>query len=290
MAQAARPCDSSPMLLPWMLPADLAPGDAKSLSRDWSALDFHVIKSVEDPAFAMAFGALWAQFGALGEMEQPEVIARRLQWDPTRWENGCALLYEMMLLTTEGRFAAVRDHTAIVIEDGVVIHLSHNLIAPEWRRTGLAGWLRALPVQTARAALAAQELPIDSPITIVAEMEHLIPGAPNPRLIAYEKAGYLKIDPRRIPYAQPDFRPPEVIDATGGTRPLPLQLNILQVGRETETTISGKKARSIALAFYKMYAASLRASDVAPLIAALSAWPADDELIDLFPPTMELPA
>ena len=29
-------------------------------------------------------------------------------------------------------------------------HIGHVIVEPEWRRTGLAGWLRALPIETAR--------------------------------------------------------------------------------------------------------------------------------------------
>ncbi len=280
------------MLLPWMLSADLAPGDSKSLSRDWSDIDLHAIRSLDDMAFEMAFGALWAEFGAIGEMEQTDVLARRFARNPAEMHDGCALLYEMMLLTADGKFAAVRDQTAIVVEDmePVVVHLSHNLVAPEWRRSGLAGWLRALPVQTARDCLAAQKRPAGSPIILVGEMEHRPAGTPpHPRLLAYEKAGYRKVDPSRIPYAQPDFRPTSMIDDSG-IQPVPLSLIIRRVGHDAEPTISGADVRAIAIALYKMYAASLRPKDVEPLLVALSTWPGDSEQIPLIPPTTELSA
>ena len=49
-------------LQPWMIPSDLAPGDAKSLARDWSDVELHRIESSDDPHFDTAFGALWSQF------------------------------------------------------------------------------------------------------------------------------------------------------------------------------------------------------------------------------------
>ena len=52
-------------LQPWMIPSDLAPGDAKSLARDWSDVELHRIESSDDPHFDTAFGALWSQFGAV---------------------------------------------------------------------------------------------------------------------------------------------------------------------------------------------------------------------------------
>ncbi|MCK9589309.1 MAG: hypothetical protein M0Q93_08100, partial [Terrimicrobiaceae bacterium] len=154
---------------PWMIPSDLAPGDAKSLQRDWSDLELHRIESIGDPRFDAAFGALWSEFGAIGEIEQAEILGLRMLWDPSQIIDGCSMRYRMMLVTADDRFAAVRDHTAIVLEDepGAVVHLSHNLVAPEWRRTGLAGWLRALPITTARSVLSAQKRPVDAPITLV---------------------------------------------------------------------------------------------------------------------------
>lgn len=276
------------MLQPWMIPSDLAPGDAKSLQRDWSDIELHRVASVDDPHFETAFGALWAEFGASGEIEQPEVLARRMQWDGSSLTHGCALRYRMMLLLSHGQFAAVRDHTAIVQADreGALVHMSHNLVAPAWRRTGLAGWLRALPIQTARSCLAAQKRSPDSPITLVGEMEHL-DSRPSTyvRLTAYEKAGYAKIDPSRINYLQPDFRPPEEIDLDGGPRPLPLVLLVRRVGRESESTITAGEARDIAAGLYHMYAASFREADMKPLWASLETYPPRDEVLRLIPPT-----
>ena len=136
----------------WMVPDDLAPGDSKSLLRDWSEVELEVIESVGSPFFMAAFDALWTEFGEAGEMEQPDVLAKRMAWDPSVFVDGCAMHYQMMLLRSGGKIAGVTDQTAILTagEPGVIVHHSHILLAPEWRRTGLAGWLRALPVATAR--------------------------------------------------------------------------------------------------------------------------------------------
>jgi GNAT superfamily N-acetyltransferase len=278
------------MLQEWMIPADLAPGDLKSLQRDWSGIEFQCIESPEDPAFDAAFGALWAEFGANSEVEQPTILSRRLLWNGDQLVEGCALRYRLTLLKLGGRFAAVRDHTAIVREriEGAIVHLSHNLVAPEWRRTGLAGWLRALPIQTARDCLVAQQRPANSPITLVGEMRFLDRNDPSTfvRLKAYEKAGYLMIDPRRINYLQPDFRAPDEIDLGDGPKPLSLALIVRRVGREKELTVSGAETLNIAEALYRMYGATFRRHDMAPLIASLQGYPAPDEVIDLLPPTV----
>lgn len=280
------------MLQDWMIPADLAPGDTKSLERDWSDIELACVASAEDPGFDVAFGALWAEFGANSEVEQPTILSRRLLWNGDRLVEGCALRYRMVLLKSQGKLAAVRDHTAIVSEriGGAIVHLSHSFVAPEWRRTGLAGWLRALPIQTARKCLAAQQRPADSPITLAGEMKFLDRDDPSTfvRLKAYEKAGYLMIDPRRVGYLQPDFRTPDEIDLSGGPRPLSLALVVRRVGKEKERTLSGAEALDIAQALYRMYGASFRQRDMAPLEASLQNYPARDELVDLLPPTTNL--
>jgi hypothetical protein len=275
----------------WMIPGDLAPGETKSLQRDWSGIELQCIESADDPAFDAAFGALWAEFGANSEVEQPTVLSRRLLWSGHELVEGCALRYRLMLLKSNGKFAAVRDHTAIIREgvEGVIVHLSHNLVAPEWRRTGLAGWLRALPIQTARECLAAQRRPADSPMTLVGEMRFLDSNDPATlvRLKAYQKAGYLLIDPRKVKYLQPDFRAPEEIDLSG-PRPLSLALIVRRVGRERELSISGAEILGIAEALYRMYSVTFRQRDMAPLLESLERYPAPDEVVELLPPTTDL--
>jgi hypothetical protein len=280
------------MLQDWMIPADLAPGDIKSLERDWSGIELQCIESPQDPGFDAAFGALWAEFGANSEVEQPMVLSKRLLWNGYQLVEGCAFRYRLMVLRSGGRLAAVRDHTAIVRDrtEGAIVHLSHNLVAPDWRRSGLAGWLRALPIQTGRQCLAARHRPVNLPITLVGEMKFLDRNDPSTfvRLKAYEKAGFLMIDPRKIRYLQPDFRAPDEIDLGGGPRPLSLALIVRRVGRENEPTISGAETLTIAEALYQMYGTTFRQRDMAPLIASLQSYPASDEVIDLLPPTANL--
>ncbi len=272
-----------------MIPGDLAPGDCKCLERDWSDVELARVESADDPGFDIAFGALWAEFGAKGEIEQAAVLSRRLRWHGQLQENGYGLRYRLMLVTSGGKFVAVRDHTAIVPkdEDAAYVHLSHNLVSPEWRRTGIAGWLRALPIQTARHGLAALDKPESSPITLVAEMEYPDPAveATAIRLGAYEKAGYLKVDPSRIDYVQPDFGSPEQIDLAGGPKPLPLTLMVRRVGRERESRITGREVKSIVTALYKMYECTFRARDMAEVWKTLDGYPPDDEVIALVRPT-----
>lgn len=277
------------MLQPWMSPADLAPGDSKCARLDWSGYELHRIRSTGDPMFRAAFDPLWQEFHASNEIEQPEVLAHRMAWNPASPRNGIALLYEMLLVTHGGEFIAVRDHTAIVRpEFGIaVVHLSHNLVAPAHRRSGIAGWMRALPIQTARACLGAQDLSPRSHVYLVGEMEAADAGneARMTRLIAYEKAGYRKVDPGAVNYLQPDFRSAEEIDASEGPSPVPLNLLVRKVGREDEASMRAERVYCIAHCLYEMYATEFRPQDMAVVWNNLETFPRGEELVRLLPPT-----
>ncbi len=273
-------------------PSDLAPGERKARLYDPRALDVQFIRSADDPLFTEAYGQLWKQFGHLAEMEQRDVIERRMAWDPATPVGDAHLLYEMILIRDrDGRFVAVRDHTAILLRDGgppiVIVHLSHVLVAPAHRGSGLAGWLRAWPIATAAACAAAVGVVGDVQIALVAEMEHADPTSADrtTRLIAYEKAGFLKVDPSAVDYWQPDFRHATDIDATG-VQPLPMGLIVRRVGRENETTISGREVRRAVTALHGMYAVDFRPADMAVVYDHMSkVLPPDDASIRLLPPT-----
>jgi len=273
-----------------MIPAHLAPGDTKSLEGDWSEIELHCVQSDTDPFFEMAFGALWEEFGFKGEMEQASVIADRLKWHPLAPLNGASLRYALVLLTHRGEFVAVRDHTVIVLEGhhGAVVHMSHNLVAKDWRRSGIAGWSRAFPVSTALECLADLKRLADSPITLVGEMEALDKTKPDTqvRLTAYEKAGFKMVDPARVRYLQPDFRHPQEIDKSFGPIPVPLCLMLRRVGRENETSVSGGELLRVVRSLYRMYGVGFRESDMKVVLDSLGDYPAETESIDLLPPTL----
>lgn len=275
------------MKLPaWMVPSDLAEGDKKSLARDWQEISLEVIRCTGAPGFDRAYGALWSEFGASGEMERRDVIAGRMAWDAAG-PRGTPMLYEMMLLTRAGEFVAATDQTAILADGGeAIVHHSHMLVAPAWRRTGLAGWVRALPLSTARRLLEARGLPADTAVTIVGEVEHPDPANPatHARLAAVEKAGYRKVDPSRAAYVQPDFRAPHEMGEEGPSL-LPLALVLRRVGREAEGAISGAELRRTVAALYEMYARGMRPEDAAGLRSLLATYPAPDEAVRLVPPT-----
>ena len=184
------------------------------------------------PLFELAYARLWEEFGVKDEMELRETLDQRFRLAPR-------MLYEMILVRRGEQFVAVRDHTAIVARDGhhAVVHLSHVSSIPRLAAPGWPAGCARCRLQTARECLActrrrpgrANHSPRgDGIFRSSDDASRMI------RLQAYEKAGFRKIDPALIHYYQPDFRAPDVIDATGGTRPLPFQLLVRRIGREHE--------------------------------------------------------
>lgn len=270
-------------------PADLTAGDSSAAEFDWSMLQAERVADVDDPAFEEGYHFLHDEFHSRAEMESREVIAQRLKWDPSKSENGLALLYEMLVITSQEEVAAVRDHTAIVAVQSphapAVVHLSHVLVEKSWRGTGLGAWLRTLPIDTARGCMKAAGRSEFGPIVLVGEMEHPSDVSQVARLRAYERAGFLKIDPARVPYHQPDFRSPSEIDSTG-LKPLPMALVVRRVGLEEEKEISGGEVREIVSSLYRMFEMGFRKQDMAGLWREVNErYPGMDEMIALVPPT-----
>jgi hypothetical protein len=235
----------------------LAPGDGKSSALDPAAFAWTRIRSADDPAFRAAYATLWAEFGAAHEMETADILA-------TRFASGPGMQYEIMLVRAGEAHAAVRDHTAIWADGEVVVHLSHVIVMEPWRRSGLAGWMRAAPILVARELAALHGAP-EAQVTLIGEMEYDDGSEPKRgiRLKAYERAGFGKVDPVIARYHQPDFRSPAEIDASGGPRPLPFQLIVRQVGREEERTVSAARVQRWVQALYAMYGAQFRPADMA---------------------------
>ncbi len=244
------------------LAQDLAPGDQRALQEDWSGFTLERVAGQADAAFAEGFDRLWAEFGHRGEMERREVIAGRLSWDPARPGEGPALLYEMALIKRDGVLVAVRDHTAILarrldggFEAEVVVHLSHVLVDPVWRGSGIVAWMRALPLQAARRCRATATGSEEGPVTLVAEMEPDDATAPDVRrrLRSYARACFRVADPAALVYGQPDFRAPAEIDRTG-VQPVPLWLVLRRVGREEEASMPAADLQSLVSALESMFA------------------------------------
>jgi GNAT superfamily N-acetyltransferase len=273
-------------------PDDLAPGDRSVAARDWSDLSVHRVADVRDPDFALAYEQLWSEFGALGEMERRRVIEERLAWDPARPIGAAALSYELLVLRRAGRLVALRDHSAVVRLDErgrpqpgpVVVHLSHAFVVPSERGSGLAGWLRALPLAAARRVARAAGCAADATVVLVAEMEPPDPTRPVrlPRLRSYERAGFRKVDPEVAPYAQPDFRE---LPPGEAPRPVPLGLVLRRVGREQESHMPAAELAAVVEAIYAVYAVHVPAPLLDPLREAAAVWTARSPTFRLLPPT-----
>jgi GNAT superfamily N-acetyltransferase len=279
---------------PNLRPDDLAPGDRDAADRDWSDLSLRRVRDAADPDFEPAYRRLWAEFGPRGEMETRRVIEARLAWDPAQPVGDAALGYELLVLRRGSALAALRDHTAVVrlgargrpLAGPVVVHLSHAFVEPAQRGSGLAAWLRALPLQAARRVAGAAGAAAEAPCVLVAEMEPPDPAEPGrlARLRSYERAGFRKLAPDSAPYAQPDFRPPEVL-ARETPRPVPLSLVLRRIGREHETAMPAGEVAAVVEAIYAVYAASVPPAALDPLRAEAAVWTARQPSFRLLPPT-----
>src|SRR5262245_26690366 len=179
-----------------LIRGDLAPGDGSAIDFDWSGLNLVRIRRPDHPLFARAYARLWEEFGPRNEMEKRPVIETRLGWRPTQPINQHALLYEMIVVEQRGEILALRDHTAVVSQPHgerssprVIVHLSHLLLEPRMRGSGLSGWMRAFPIQAGReCADGAGSHHLDA-ITLVAEMEPAdgVTPAVMKRLRSYER-------------------------------------------------------------------------------------------------------
>ena len=273
----------------FLQPGDLAPGDATPHPGLPEGLELHGVTSSGDPLFETAYALLDEEFGAKGEMETREVIESRLAWDPTKPVNGCGLKYDLMLLMVGNECVGLRDHTAIYKPGAsdVVVHLSHVLVIPKWRRKGLAAILRTLPVITARNCAKAVGKP-DLPVTLFCEMEPIDLSIPANKIrrTSYESAGFLAIG-AGLGYMQPDFRPPSAIDADlFGSKPILFDILYRRVGREGAHTISGADVLASVESIYAMYSAGFRAKDMAPCLRWLDGFRAHARAeYTLYPPT-----
>jgi len=247
---------------------DLAPGDRGVAEGEWADCTVAEVAGAESPEFEAIYGKLFAEFGSKNELETREAIAARFAWRPDVPVGGCRLLYQLAAIRRGAEIVAVRDHTAIALEADpslIVVHLSHALVEKAWRGTGAVAWVRALPLAAARRLAGALGREAAA-CTMVAEMEPWDDAQVERviRLKSYRRAGYKMVDPA-IGYLQPDFRPAPEIDRAGGPAPVPLNLVVRRVGREAEETMPASELSSCVEALYKMYGATARPQDMAPL-------------------------
>ncbi|HRI09477.1 MAG TPA: hypothetical protein PKW35_16765 [Nannocystaceae bacterium] len=255
---------------------DLYPQDiVEIIERETRRYEVEVIEHPDHPDFERAFRLLWGAFGAQGEMEPESAIRRFLLDDAFEpLASGTFIRYFLMIARDRhGNLRGVRDGSVIYnpswAPDLCVVYLSHIYMLPEARGTVLTYWLRIAPVELAvdylaelqRRGLASLPLP-DQPgkyfgvnLDLTAEMEFFSPEdrLSLQRILFYGRGGFDVIDPRHFPYRQPDFRPPDVIEATGD-RPVPFMLLLRRMGRERQARLPIDEARSIIHLLYDEFA------------------------------------
>jgi hypothetical protein len=253
------------------------------------ALALYTLDLVRDPGpLAEGYEALDATFGARGELERFELLKAWFSGSLSPPGAPITATYHMVLARdAAGRLAGVRD-CFVTLDRAArrcVALLSHALVLPEHRRTGLAALLRAAPVALARGAL--REAGIDqagidqhgAEILLAAEMDPVDPAERDTvvRLFAYGRAGFSVIPPAALPYAQPDFRDVAAL----GVAPVPLPLLPLmrQVGEEGRPDISRARVEAFLRHFQAVHTCDAGPSDLVPIrehaLAGLAAYPHD---------------
>lgn len=250
-------------------PCDLAPGELiphKNLPPD---IELCRVEPADASLFELAYQLLEKEFNLANEIETREVLMDRLGWRVDPVDRGGILMdYELLVLKVAGEIAAVRDHSAIVSQGEVTVHLSHVLVLPQWRRSGLATLLRTLPVTFARRIAALAGVP-DPFVTLFCEMDPYDPTSAihQIRRASYEKAGFLSI-PSGHGYLQPDFRSTASIHSDpNGPRPVALDLLFRRIGRENETQINRTELIAHISRIYQMYGRNIAPEHMASYLA-----------------------
>ncbi|AUX27717.1 hypothetical protein SOCEGT47_083150 [Sorangium cellulosum] len=263
-------------------PRDVCPGEgpekvARALAR------FSVDEVRDAASFDEGYAALDAVFGPKGELERREVLTAWFAGEHTDPAAPVVATYHMLLargVDGDGRLAGVRD-CYVTLDRAArrcVVLLSHALVLPAFRRTGLAALLRAAPVALARRALDAAGLG-GAEVLLAAEMEAVDPDDRDTvvRLLAYGRAGFSVVPPAVLPYAQPDFRDTAALGVA--PVPLPLLAVVRQVGEEARPDIPRDRAASFLRHYQAAHAREVSQEELAPIrdnaLARLEAFPGE---------------
>ena len=270
--------------------ADVYAGEGVEKVRD--ALDRFRLEPARDAAaFDEGWRALDEEFGKNLEIERRDMLeAWFAAGSLSPSEAPISAWYHLVLARdADGALAGVRDCFVTVDPAArrAVVLLSHSLVFPAYRRTGLAALLRTVPVALAREALLPWA-PEGGEILLVAEMEAVEAHdrASVIRLLSYARAGFAVVPPRALPYAQPDFRE---LDKLGiEPVPLPFLAVVRQVGEEERASISRERVRAVIEHLYAVHRCHVRLEHLDPIRAwaraGLEAWPGDPIPL-LRPPT-----
>ncbi|WP_441289613.1 hypothetical protein ACSRUE_02490 [Sorangium sp. KYC3313] len=264
-------------------PRDVCPGEGpEKVAR--ALAQFSVDEAQDGAAFDEGYRALDAVFGPKGELERREVLWAWLTGAHTDAGAPITATYHMLLARSadDGRLAGVRD-CYVTLDRAArrcVALLSHALVLPAFRRSGLAALLRAAPVALARSAIERAGIAAEqAEILLAAEMEAVDPDDRDTvvRLIAYGRAGFAIVPPDVLPYAQPDFRDTAALGVT--PVPLPLLAVVRQVGEEERDEIPRARAESFLRHYQAVHAREVSQGELAPIrenaLARLAAFPGE---------------
>lgn len=251
-------------------------------------LTAHLITSATDPLFLRGHTALNNYFGARNEMESLQVLTQRLNWSHVTPQEEYQLLYEMLvILDDDNNLACAGDYSVIIhalSEQPVTVHLSHIWIDPAFRGKGIVQQhMNQSTLAAANRAIRLFNKPSSLPINLVGEMDPYLNGSQEAtrRVKRFLLAGLKVVDPTRVHYYQPDFRPFAIIDQSGGAEGLELVLMAQRLGRESEEKISSAELKHTVNSLYAMYGKTSRPQDMAVVYKTLANYPANEVSIPL---------
>ena len=232
-----------------------------------AAARYALVEPADRAEFREGYALLERQFGPTGEIETADALMRWFERGSLSPPGALIRAHYHMVIAREksgpnaGEIAAVRD--CFVTTDrrpeappGGRAHvlLSHTLVLPDHRRTGVGALMRHVPIALARERLVSDpavhghrvffgsgrlgdggsSAPVADPhILLFAEMDQVTADDRNTviRLLAYGRAGFRVIPPTVLPFAQPDFRD-EVQRGDVDPQPLPFLCVVREVGRD----------------------------------------------------------
>src|SRR5262249_30396028 len=102
--------------------------------------------------FARAYGMLHEFFGPRGELQNASILRGLVRPPDCRFGDGLHARYHLVVAWHGDELVAVRDcYTEVDPARRLcLIALSHSLVAPAHRRSGLAALLRTFPIELAR--------------------------------------------------------------------------------------------------------------------------------------------
>lgn len=222
---------------------------AEPMAKVAAAAPRFTLRAVTQPdsaAFDEAYRAMDAFFGPRGEIERRETLQGLVREPDRVGHDGLQIHYHLVTAHDEnGDLAGARDCFVTVSEARRVclVFLSHALVLPAYRRTGLAVILRSMPATLGRAAIK-ETFGADraADLLLAAEMEPVDPTDPDTvvRLLAYGRSGFSVIAPDHLPYLQPDFRDLAALGVPA--RPIPLMPVVRWVGNEDRVEVPNRLA------------------------------------------------